>query len=517
MPAAASESAASSSTGFCSNPAAISPTAPPTAESATCQRRSPDASEGNLGIEVSEDVSPLDLGLKLDPLIFRAYDIRGIVSTNLTEDVVYWIGRAFAADAKQNKMSRAVVGCDGRLSSPKLKKSLARGMTEGGIDVTDIGEVPTPLLYYATHALDTGTGVMITGSHNPPEYNGLKMMIAGETLAEERIQHLRERIEGNKLSSGDGAYDEMAIVDHYLDRVLNDVAVAQPMKVVVDCGNGVAGGVVPRLIAELGCEVVPLYCEVDGNFPNHHPDPADPKNLEDLITVVKAEKADLGLAFDGDGDRLGVVTERGTIIWPDKLLMLFARDIVGRNPGADIIFDVKCSRHLNSLISEYGGRPIMWKTGHSHMKAKLKETGALLAGEFSGHICFGERWYGFDDALYSAARLLEIVGAESKSVSKLFEEFPVTFTTPEIKVNTTESAKFSVMERLSKEGKFGDGTITTIDGIRVDYPDGWGLVRPSNTSPVLTLRFEADGQNALDRIQKVFRDQLKKIDPKLVF
>ncbi len=479
--------------------------------------RSPDASNDNFGIEVSEEISPLDSGLKLDPLIFRAYDIRGIVATNLTEDVVYWIGRAFAAEAKQQKMARAVVGCDGRLSSPKLKKALARGMTEGGIDVTDVGEVPTPLLYYATHALDTATGVMITGSHNPPEYNGLKMMIAGETLAEERIQRLRERIEGNKLSDGDGEYDEMEIVDHYLDRVLNDVAVAQPLKVVVDCGNGVAGAVVPRLITELGCEVVPLYCEVDGNFPNHHPDPADPHNLEDLIAVVKSEKADLGLAFDGDGDRLGVVTERGTIIWPDKLLMLFARDIVGRNPGADIIFDVKCSRHLNSLISEYGGRPIMWKTGHSHMKAKLKETGALLAGEFSGHICFGERWYGFDDALYSAARLLEIVGAESKSVSKLFEEFPVTFTTPEIKVNTTESAKFSIMDRLSKEGKFGEGTITTIDGIRVDYPDGWGLVRPSNTSPVLTLRFEADGQSALDRIQKVFRDQLKKIDPKLVF
>ena len=337
------------------------------------------------------------------------------------------------------------------------------------------------------------------------------------TLAEERIQKLRERIEGNKFSEGDGEYDEIEIVDHYLDRVLNDVAVAQPMKVVVDCGNGVAGSVVPRLISELGCEVVPLYCEVDGNFPNHHPDPADPANLEDLITVVKAEKADLGLAFDGDGDRLGLVTERGEIIWPDKMLMLFARDIVGRNPGADIIFDVKCSRHLNSLISEYGGRPIMWKTGHSHMKAKLKETGALLAGEFSGHICFGERWYGFDDALYSAARLLEILGAESKSVSKLFAEFPVTFSTPEIKVNTTESAKFTVMERLSKEGKFADGTITTIDGIRVDYPDGWGLVRPSNTSPVLTLRFEADGQTALDRIQRVFRDQLKKIDPKLTF
>ena len=374
------------------------------------------------------------------------------------------------------------------------------------------------MLYYATHALDTGTGVMITGSHNPPEYNGLKMMIAGETLAEARIQRLRERIEGNQLSEGEGEYDEMKIVDHYLDRVLNDVAVAQPLKVVVDCGNGVAGGVVPRLITELGCEVVPLYCEVDGNFPNHHPDPADPRNLEDLITVVKAEKADLGLAFDGDGDRLGVVTERGAIIWPDKLLMLFARDIVGRNPGADIIFDVKCSRHLNSLVSEYGGRPIMWKTGHSHMKAKLKETGALLAGEFSGHICFGERWYGFDDALYSAARLLEIVGAESKSRQQAVRGVSGdVHDTGNQSEHDRERRSSAVVERLSKEGQFGEGTITTIDGIRVDYPDGWGLVRPSNTSPVLTLRFEADGQTALDRIQRVFREQLKKIDPKLVF
>jgi len=478
---------------------------------------SKDDTDDNFGIKVSEEVSPLEMGLKLDPLIFRAYDIRGIVTSNLTEDVVYWIGRAFAAEARELKQSRAVVACDGRKSSPALKKSLARGLTEGGLDVTDIGEVPTPLLYYATHALDTATGIMVTGSHNPPEYNGLKMVLAGETLAEARIQRLKERITGNKLSEGGGQYDEIEIVDHYLDRVLNDVAVAQPLKVVVDCGNGVAGSVVPRLITELGCEVIPLYCDVDGNFPNHHPDPADPANMQDLITVVKAEHADLGLAFDGDGDRLGLVTERGEIVWPDKMLMLFARDIVGRNPGADIIFDVKCSRHLNSLISEYGGRPIMWKTGHSHMKAKLKETGALLAGEFSGHICFGERWYGFDDALYSAARLLEIVGGESKTVSQLFQEFPVTFTTPEIKVKTTESAKFSIMERLSKEGQFGDGTITTIDGIRVDYPDGWGLIRPSNTSPVLTLRFEADGQTVLDRIQRLFREQLKKIDPKLTF
>jgi phosphomannomutase/phosphoglucomutase len=473
--------------------------------------------DDNFGIEVSEEVSPVDLGLELDPTIFRAYDIRGIVGRNLTTDVVYWIGRAFAAECAAASRSRAVVGRDGRVSSEELADALVRGLREGGVDVMDVGLVPTPLLYYATHALDTGTGIMITGSHNPPEYNGLKMMIAGETLAEARIQRLKERITGNELTTGSGDVEHVEIIDHYLDRVVSDVAVAQPLKVVVDCGNGVAGVVAPRLIAELGCEVVPLYCEVDGTFPNHHPDPADPHTLEDLITVVKDERADVGLAFDGDGDRLGVVTNTGEIVWPDKLLMLFSRDIVGRNPGADIIFDVKCSRHLNAIISEYGGRPIMWKTGHSHMKAKLKETGALLAGEFSGHICFGERWFGFDDALYSAARLLEILGGESRSTDALFAEFPITFSTPEIKVPTTDSAKFAIMERLAKEGHFGSGTVTTIDGIRVDYPDGFGLVRPSNTSPVLTLRFEADGQAALDRIQRVFREQLSKIDPKLKF
>ena len=343
------------------------------------------------------------------------------------------------------------------------------------------------------------------------------MVLAGETLAEERITRLYERIVNNEFVDGDGDLESFDVEDHYLDRICNDIAVAQSMKVVVDCGNGVAGAIAPRLITELGCEVVPLYCEVDGNFPNHHPDPADPANLQDLITVVKAENADLGLAFDGDGDRLGVVTAKGDIIWPDKLLMLFARDIVGRNPGADVIFDVKCSRHLNAIISEYGGRPIMWKTGHSHMKAKLRETGALLAGEFSGHICFGERWYGFDDALYSAARLLEIVGGESRSAEQLFAEFPVTFSTPEIKVESTEDTKFGVVERLASEGDFGNGTLSTIDGIRVDYPDGWGLVRASNTSPVLTLRFEADGQSALDRIQELFRAELLKVDSTLKF
>lgn len=477
---------------------------------------STDAQE-NFGIEVSEDVGPIEMGLDLSDDIFRAYDIRGITTKNLTEDVVYWIGRAFAAEAKSKNQQRVAVGRDGRHSSAPLRDSLARGLNEGGCDVIDIGQVPTPLLYFATHALDTGTGIMITGSHNPPDYNGLKMMIAGETLAEERIQALKQRLLDNELTEGEGDIEEMDLNDHYLDRVLESVVVAQPCKVVVDCGNGVAGELAPKLLAELGCEVVPLYCNIDGDFPNHHPDPAEPANLQDLIDVVKDEKADIGLAFDGDGDRLGVVTPSGEIIWPDKLLMLFAQDIVGRNPGADIIYDVKCSRHLNNVISEYGGRPIMWRTGHSHMKAKLKETGALLAGEFSGHICFAERWYGFDDALYSAARLLEILGSESKSVDEVFAQFPVTFATPELKIETTEQRKFEVIDALAKTADWGDGTVTDIDGVRVDFADGWGLIRASNTSPVLSLRFEADGQAALDRIQNQFRAELKKIDPELSF
>ena len=475
------------------------------------------AADDNFGIEVSEDVGPIDMGLKLDPEIFRAYDIRGITTSNLTEDVVYWIGRAFAAEATDRKQTRVAVGRDGRHSSAGLRDALVRGLTEGGTDVLDIGVVPTPLLYFATYTLDTGTGIMITGSHNPPDYNGLKMVMAGETLADERIAQLRERIEANRLSEGDGDLEEIDLNDHYIDRVLEDVVVAQPLKVVVDCGNGVAGIIAPELMRQLGCEVVPLYCDVDGDFPNHHPDPAEPENLEDLITVVAAENADLGLAFDGDGDRLGVVTSSGEIIYADKLLMLFAQDIVGRNPGADIIYDVKCSRHLNSLISDLGGRPIMWKTGHSHMKAKLKETGALLAGELSGHICFGERWYGFDDALYSAARLLEIVGGSEQSADELFRQFPITFSTPEIKIASTDREKFKIMDRLVKEADFGNGTLTTIDGVRVDYKDGWGLIRPSNTSPILSLRFEADSQEALDRVQDLFQAQLAAIDPQLKF
>jgi len=473
--------------------------------------------DDNFGIEVSDKIAPTDLGLRVAPEIFRAYDIRGITGRNLTDEVVYWIGRAFAAEARDHLQTRVAVGRDGRHSSLPLRDALVRGLTEGGVDVIDIGQVPTPVLYYATHALDTATGIMITGSHNPPAYNGLKMMLAGETLANSRIEALRQRILDNQLPEGTGTVELMDLKESYLERILQDVVVAQSLKVVVDCGNGVAGDFAPELIRRLDCKVIPLYCDVDGDFPNHHPDPAEPTNLEDLITVVRAEQADIGIAFDGDGDRIGVVTASGAIIWPDKLLMLFAQDIVGRNPGADIIYDVKCSRHLNNVISELGGRPIMWKTGHTHMKAKLQETGALLAGEFSGHIAFGERWYGFDDALYSAARLLEIIGAAGESADALFAQFPQTFSTPELKISTTEGAKFGIMARLEQTADFGDGTLTTLDGLRVDYTDGWGLIRASNTSPVLTLRFEADDAAALARIQTLFEAQLANLDPELKF
>ena len=449
--------------------------------------------------------------------IFRAYDIRGVVGETLTEHAVYQVGRAFAAEALDNDQLDAVVGGDGRTTTPALRRALHRGLREGGMNVTDIGCVPTPLVYFATHVLRTGTGVMITGSHNPPEYNGLKMMIGGATLAQERIQGLRERIEGGHLSAGAGALASIDLIDRYIDRVAGDVRLAKPLKVAVDCGNGVAGLVAPQLLTALGCEVVPLYADIDGSFPNHHPDPAEAANLDDLIAAVQAQRADVGIAFDGDGDRLGVVTNRGDIIWPDRAMMLFARDILGRNPSARVVFDVKCSRHLPTLIHACGGKPIMWKTGHSHIKAKIRTEGALFGGEFSGHLCFGERWYGFDDAIYSAARLVEILAADGRTAHAIFAEFPAAIATPEIKIATTEHAKFEIMERLAGTADFRPGTLNDIDGIRVDYADGWGLVRPSNTSPVLSLRFEADNDAALRRIQDTFDAALRHIDERLSF
>ena len=448
--------------------------------------------------------------------IFRAYDIRGIVGETLTAEGVQVIGRAIGSEALARGVDSLCIGYDGRHSSPDLAGALARGVMVAGCNVIHVGAVPTPVLYFATHELQTGSGVMVTGSHNPANYNGLKIMLGGETLSGEAIQKLYQRIQTGDFASGQGNQSSEDVRRAYLDRILGDIAVAAPLKVVVDAGNGIAGELGPMLIEELGCEVVPLYCDVDGDFPNHHPDPGKPANLTDLIARVESEGADIGLAFDGDGDRLGVVTDSGKIIWPDRLMMLFARDVVSRNPGTDVLYDVKCSRRLAGVISEAGGRPIMWKSGHSLMKARMKETGALLAGEMSGHIFFGERWYGFDDGLYSAARLLEILGVEDRRSDEVFEDFPDDISTPELNVEVTDSAKFDIIARLGEAGDFGDGNISTIDGIRVDYADGWGLCRASNTTPALVLRFEAETEEALERIKSVFREQLRKAAPDLV-
>ena len=446
--------------------------------------------------------------------IFRAYDIRGIVDDTLTERGVYQIGRAFAAECRDAGQSEVAVGGDGRLTTERLRATLHQALNDGGVDVADVGQVPTPLLYYATHVLETGSGIMITGSHNPPEYNGLKMVIGHAAIAEERIQRLRERIVSGAFSTGSGSVRQAALVNDYVERVRADAHVVRRLKVAVDCGNGVAGLVAPGLLDALGCDVVRLHVEVDGTFPNHHPDPAEPKNLTDLIDAVRRTEADLGLAFDGDGDRLGIVTDTGEIVWPDRAMMLFSRDVLRRHSGGKVVFDVKCSRHLPALVTSWGGEPIMWKTGHSHIKSKIQETGAPLGGEFSGHICFNDRWFGFDDAIYSAVRLVEILANEDRPPSVVFGDFPATVATPELKIATTEARKFEIVRALSRQA-FGQGKVNTVDGLRVDYADGWGLVRASNTSPVLTLRFEADSRAALARIQDVFDAALRQVDPEL--
>ena len=464
----------------------------------------------NTGLGVDEVSLP---AVEVSASIFRAYDIRGIVGETLTAEVVTVIGQAIGSEAIARNATTLCIGYDGRHSSPEFADALARGILSTGCSVIEVGAVPTPVLYFATHHLETGSGVMVTGSHNPSNYNGLKMMIGGETLSGDAIQKLLQRIQTGDFEQGQGERAREDVRRAYLDRIVGDIAVAAPLKVVLDAGNGIAGELAPMLVEELGCEVIPLYCDVDGDFPNHHPDPGKPENLADLIARVQSEGADIGLAFDGDGDRIGVVTNSGRIIWPDRLMMLFARDVVSRNPGADVIYDVKCSRRLASVISQAGGRPIMWKTGHSLMKAKMKETGALLAGEMSGHVFFQERWYGFDDGLYAAARLLEILGIEDRQIDEVFDEFPEDLSTPELNVAVTEESKFALVERLSKEGDFGDGSVNTIDGVRVDYPDGWGLCRASNTTPVLVLRFEAESEAALERIKSVFRTNLKRVAP----
>ncbi|MFY0677062.1 MAG: phosphomannomutase/phosphoglucomutase [Neptuniibacter sp.] len=451
----------------------------------------------------------------LDQTIFRAYDVRGIVDTALTDDTVYHLGRAFAAEAESQGVNLVNVAADGRLSSPKLKQIFSEGLMDGGCTVNDIGYVPTPTLYFSAHQNEQCTGVMITGSHNPADYNGFKMMIAGHTLSGDDIQDLKQRIIAQDYSEGNGSLQEQDIRETYLSRILSDIKLDKKLKVVVDCGNGIPGELAPKLIEQLGCEIIPLYCEVDGTFPNHHPDPGKPKNLVDAIAKVKETGADLGLAFDGDGDRVGIITNTGHIVYPDRIMMLFAEDIISRNPGAEIIFDVKCSRLLANVIREAGGKPTMWRTGHSLIKQKIKESGALLGGEMSGHIFFKERWFGFDDALYSAARFLEIMAKTGKTADALFEKYPEDVSTPELNITVTDESKFEIVSALQQK-TFEGGEANHIDGVRVDYPDGWGLVRASNTTPVLVLRFEAESETALNRIRDDFEQKLHEVDSSLV-
>jgi phosphomannomutase/phosphoglucomutase len=443
--------------------------------------------------------------MQLPKEIFKAYDIRGIVGKTLTPEIVETIGQAIGSEATVRRQTQICIGYDGRLSGPELAAALARGIRKAGVHVIDLGMVATPMVYFAACHLGTNCGVMVTGSHNPPDYNGLKMVLGGETLSGEAIQGLRNRIELGELFEGDGSYSQYDIEQDYISRIASDIKLARPLKIAVDCGNGVAGAFAGKLYRALGCEVQELYCEVDGHFPNHHPDPSVPENLHDLIAVLETGDAELGLAFDGDGDRLGVVTTDGQIIYPDRQLMLFAADVLSRSPGATIIYDVKSTRNLHPWIARHGGEPLLWKTGHSLVKAKMKETGAQLAGEMSGHVFFKERWYGFDDGLYTGARLLEILSTAADP-SAILHALPDSISTPEQHIKMHEGEPHALLARLAQEATFeGADRVIGIDGLRVEYPDGFGLMRASNTTPVIVLRFEADNEAALRRIQEQFR------------
>ncbi|MFN4340447.1 MAG: phosphomannomutase/phosphoglucomutase [Azonexus sp.] len=445
--------------------------------------------------------------------IFKAYDIRGIVHQSLTAEVVRQIGQALGSLAVEQGQQAIAVGRDGRLSGPELAGALIDGICAAGCDAIDVGCVPTPVTYFAAYELGCHSCVSVTGSHNPPDYNGLKMVIGGTTLALDAIQDLKQRIEAGNLKHGQGNRRSADVKPAYVARIVSDVKLARPMKIVMDCGNGVAGAVAPELFKRLGCEIVPLYCDVDGRFPNHHPDPSKPENLADVIRALQETDAEIGIAFDGDGDRLGVVTKDGEIIFPDRQLMLFAADVLSRVPGGQIIYDVKCTRLLAGWIRQHGGEPLMWNTGHALVKAKLKETGAPLAGEMSGHTFFKERWYGFDDGLYTGARLLEIL-ARSADANPVLKNLPNAPSTPELNIKMAEGEPFALIDKLKAAGRFpGAEQIITLDGVRVEYADGFGLARPSNTTPVVVLRFEADNAAALERIQAAFRQALNAVWP----
>jgi len=445
--------------------------------------------------------------------IFKAYDIRGIVGRTLTPEIVNAVGRAVGTLARERGSDTFAIGRDGRLSGPELLSALSDGIRAAGVDVIDLGMVATPMTYFAAQHLRTGCSVMVTGSHNPPDYNGLKLVVAGNTLSGDDIQDLRVRIESGALLEGQGGYRAIDIVPAYLDRIAGDLKLARPIKIAVDCGNGVAGAFAPELYTRLGCTVVPLFCEVDGRFPNHHPDPSQPANLRDLIARLGQGDCELGLAFDGDGDRLGVVTREGHVIFPDRQLMLFAADLLERKPGATVIYDVKSTRNLKPWITKHGGVPLLWKTGHSLIKGKMKEVHAALAGEMSGHTFFGERWYGFDDGLYAGARLLEILSRHANP-SAVLDALPDALSTPELNVPCAEGEAQSLIAKMAQTETFeGSSEVIRIDGLRVEYADGFGLARASNTTPVIVLRFEADNAGALARIQDEFRRVLARAKP----
>ncbi len=447
--------------------------------------------------------------------IFKAYDIRGIVDTALSEELTFKIGQAVGSEVIKAGGKRIVIGRDGRLSGPQLSQQLCKGLQAAGVDVVDIGVAPSPVVYYSSYSKNIPSCIAITGSHNPPNYNGFKMVVDGTTLSAQNIQELKQRILNDDFSRGAGNYSQETVISDYTQTILDDIDLQRPMKVVIDCGNGVAGATAPAIFRGIGCEVIELFSEVDGNFPNHHPDPSQAENLLDLVAAVKENEADIGLAFDGDGDRLGVVTQSGEIVWPDRQIILFAQDILARNPGAEIIYDVKCTRLLPAAIEAANGKATMWRTGHSFIKAKLKETGAALAGEMSGHIFFKERWFGFDDGVYAGARLLEILSKSEQTPQQVFDEIPNSINTPELRIEFPEGEHYAFMEEFSQVASFDGANISTIDGLRADYADGFGLIRPSNTTPILVLRFEADSEDAIARIQAAFKHQIQQIDAEL--
>ncbi|MBC3927361.1 phosphomannomutase/phosphoglucomutase [Undibacterium sp. CY21W] len=452
----------------------------------------------------------------LSPSIFKAYDIRGIIGKTLDADVAYLIGQAFGSAAVAKGEKTVVIGRDGRLSGPDLITALANGLQSTGVDVIDLGVVVTPMVYFGTNVLGATSGIMVTGSHNPPDYNGFKMVLAGEAIYGDAILALYQTILKKEFAQGSGNYRTHDIRAAYLERIIGDVKLARPIKIAVDCGNGVAGAFAADLYRGIGCEVIELFCEVDGNFPNHHPDPAHAENLQDLIRCLQTTDAEIGLAFDGDGDRLGVVTKDGQIIYPDRQLMLFAEDVLTRNPGAQILYDVKCTRHIAPWVKARGGVPLMWKTGHSLVKAKLRETGSPLGGEMSGHIFFKDRWYGFDDGLYAGARLLEILSRVADMTATL-NDLPQSASTPELQLKLAEGENFTLIAAMQANANFpGSDEIITIDGLRVEYPDGFGLARSSNTTPVIVMRFEAETPAALARIQAAMKQAVLAVKPDAV-